>query len=318
MRFPKGTSGAGYRRAGFCLERDGPRLWLSADKAWLSGFAESMRESLPVTGDYVRFHRFPLTGIDPMTAATGRSFPRHTHDQYGIGLVDSGGHASWSGLGQVEAGPGSFICVNPGEVHDGRAVGHRGRSWRILYFEPARMQHAYADVYDRAHETFTFEAPVFTDERMRRLFNRAFEYATATKQRGCEMASETAILELVARLGTHSTARRKRDESSTPGIQRARNRIDDDPTVPLTLVELARETGLSRYQLIRGFARELNLTPHAYIVQRRIALARRLIRAGHPLVEVAGTTGFCDQSHLTRCFVRQFGITPWRYARRAE
>jgi AraC-like DNA-binding protein len=49
-------------------------------------------------------------------------------------------------------------------------------------------------------------------------------------------------------------------------------------------------------------------------VQRRIALARRLIRSGQALAEVAAIAGFFDQSHLTRCFVRQFGITPSRYA----
>jgi AraC-like DNA-binding protein len=43
-------------------------------------------------------------------------------------------------------------------------------------------------------------------------------------------------------------------------------------------------------------------------------LARRLIRARRPLAEIALVAGFCDQSHLTRYFVRQFGVTPSRYA----
>src|SRR5262245_47694355 len=98
-----------------------------------------------VMHEFIHFHGFPIAGIDPMTATTARSFPRHTHDQYGIGHVDVGGHASWSGRGQVEAGPGNFISVNPGEVHDGRAIGERPRSWRILYFEPDRMEEMRAD-----------------------------------------------------------------------------------------------------------------------------------------------------------------------------
>jgi hypothetical protein len=76
----------------------------------------------------VRFHDFPVAGIDAMTASTAHAFPRHTHDQYGIGVIDAGGHSSWSGRGQVEAGAGSLICVNPGEVHDGRdRTAARGR-----------------------------------------------------------------------------------------------------------------------------------------------------------------------------------------------
>lgn len=271
------------------------------------------------TGDYTRFHDFPIAGIDPMTAATSRSFPRHTHDQYGIGVVDSGGHASWSDHGQVEAGPGSFICVNPGEVHDGRAIGHPIRAWRILYFDPRLMEQEGTDILEGAHGFFMFDAPVFADSCMHRLFDAAFAYTAVTAGPREMMACETAILSLVARLiGAHSTSGPRSDRGPTACIRRARNRIDDDPLAALTLVELAREVGLSRYQLIRGFARELGLTPHAYILQQRIALARRLIRAGCALAEVAVLTGFCDQSHLTRCFVRQFGVTPSRYASNAR
>ena len=77
----------------------------------------------------------------------------------------------------------------------------------------------------------------------------------------------------------------------------------------------AREAGLSRYQLVRQFAQATGLTPHAYLVQRRLHHARRLMRAGTPLAEVAAASGFADQSHLTRLFARSFGTTPHAYLR---
>jgi AraC-like DNA-binding protein len=268
--------------------------------------------------DSIRFHDFPFAGVEPMSACTARAYPRHTHDQYGIGVIDAGGHASWSGRGQVEAGPRHLICVNPGEVHDGRPIGQRSRSWRILYFEPALMEETRTDILEGAQASFTFAAPVFADDRVRRVFEDAFRYAAGAQSddpgSGDRMACETALLRLVAHLGAHSTSHATNDAGPTACIRRARERIDDDPAAPLTLVQLANEVGLSRYQLIRGFARELGLTPHAYVLQRRIALARRLIRAGHTLADAALAAGFCDQSHLTRCFLRQLGVTPRRYA----
>jgi AraC-like DNA-binding protein len=262
--------------------------------------------------DAIAFHALPLPGIDAMSAATARAFPRHTHDQYGIGVVDAGGHASWSGRGQVEAGPGSFISVNPGEVHDGRAIGGRPRAWRILYFDPAALAAMRDDIMEDAPDAFTFAAPVFADRGLHQLFEDAFRHARPHAQIDVTMPCETAILRLVARLRSHSTTR-PRDDASTACIRRALQRIDADPAAPVTLIELAKESGVSRYQLIRAFARELGLTPHAYILQRRIALAQRLIRAGCDLAEVAARAGFYDQSHLTRWFVRQFGVTPSRY-----
>ena len=259
----------------------------------------------------IAFHAYPLHGIDPMSASTARAFPRHTHDQYGIGVVDAGRHASWSGRGQVEAGPGNFICVNPGEVHDGRAIGGRPRAWRILYFEPTAFSDLRSDVLGGTLRSFEFIAPVFADRELHRLFDAAFWHRAG---QGETMPCETALLSLVARLGIHSTPRPVRGEAPPACVRRARDRIDADPASPVTLIELAKEAGLSRYQLIRAFTRELGLTPHAYILQRRIALAQRLIRAGRDLAEVATEAGFCDQSHLTRWFVRQFGVTPRRYA----
>jgi AraC-like DNA-binding protein len=269
--------------------------------------------------EYIRFHPFPLAGIEAMSASTGRSYPRHTHDQYGIGVIDSGGHASWSGRGQVEAGPGQFICLNPVEVHDGRAIDRLSRSWRILYFDPGRLEETRADVLEGAQSSaFTFASPVFPDEPLRRLFDVAFSLAlTPSHSVPDDMASETAILSLTARLESHSTARTPHEHGPVACIRRAQSRMDGDPAAPVTLAELARESGLSRYQLLRAFARQLGLTPHAYLLQKRIALARRLIRSGHELSEAAVLAGFYDQSHMTRCFVRHLGITPRRYASRA-
>ncbi|KRE99550.1 hypothetical protein ASG87_14245 [Frateuria sp. Soil773] len=261
----------------------------------------------------VLFHRFPQAGVDAMSASTARSYPRHTHDQYGIGVVDAGGHASSSGRGPVEAGPGTLIFVNPGEVHDGRAIQGQSRSWRMLYIDPGLLGQTLADIGDGAHAPLAFAAPVFADERLRQLFDGAFAHALAGGPRDA-MACEAAILHLVAGMQANAAEGRKMPSGPVAAIRRARERIDDDPASPLTLAGLASEVGLSRYQLLRGFARELGLPPHAYILQRRIALARRLIRDGHALAEAAAIAGFFDQSHLTRCFTRQFGITPSRYA----
>ncbi len=262
----------------------------------------------------IRFHRTPLAGVDAMTATTARSFPRHIHDQYGIGVIDSGGHASLSGRGQVEAGPGSLIFVNPGEVHDGRPIAGRPRSWRMFYVDPITMDELRTDIDEDAMASFAFAGPVFSDATLRRLFDVAFVHATATSGSRDTMGCETSILRLTERIKINSTSKRRDLTNATPCIQRALELIHADPSsAEITLARLAKETGISKYQLIRGFVRELGLTPHAYIHQLRLGLARRLIRAGTGLADAAISAGFFDQSHLTHSFARQFGVTPRRY-----
>jgi AraC-like DNA-binding protein len=266
----------------------------------------------PIT-ESIRFHRLPVDGIDAMSATSVRSFPRHTHDQFGVGVIDTGGHASLSEHGQVEAGAGSCIFVNPGEVHDGRAICSRSRSWRMLYFDPAVFANLRTEVHESEAPDFAFVSAARIHRPLRASFDAAFSYAQNVEPQDT-MACETALLNFAAQLSSHGSARPDAAAKATPGVKRVRDRIDADPSAPLTLYLLANDLGISRYQLIRGFARELGLTPHAYILQQRVALARRLILAGHDLAEVAQLAGFCDQSHLNRCFVRQFGLTPRRYA----
>lgn len=58
-----------------------------------------------------------MCGVDAVLADTAQVFGRHTHDQFGVGLIDRGAQKSASGRGMVEAGAGDIITVNPGEVH---------------------------------------------------------------------------------------------------------------------------------------------------------------------------------------------------------
>ena len=97
-------------------------------------------------------------------------------------------------------------------------------------------------------------------------------------------------------------------------LERAREILDDRRNEPVTLDELAKAAALSRFHLVRSFAKEYGLPPHAYQVQMRIKEACRFLRAGMPCVQVASAAGFADQSHFARHFKRIMGVAPGIYA----
>jgi len=102
-------------------------------------------------------------------------------------------------------------------------------------------------------------------------------------------------------------------------MQRLLSHIDAAPDDELTLPQLAREANLSPDHLIRAFKRELGVTPHQYIMQRRIDRARKLLASTNmPLAELAQAAGFSDQSHLTTAFRKAVGVSPARYRRHEE
>jgi AraC-like DNA-binding protein len=281
--------------------------------------AEALGDRLQMMHDAVvpdaQFRTFVCAtrGVHAVTARTRRAFSRHSHEDYGIGVVAFGGQRSHSGRGQVEAGPGDAIAVNPGEVHDGAPVGGRARAWRMLYFEPRIIGAAAGEVFGASCETFELPRPVMADVRIASIFARLFEAESAPPDG--PLRREELLLLLVAGAGA---PRRPDGGRLSLDIAPAKSRIDDDPISPVSLAELALACGLDKFTLLRSFARATGLTPHAYLVQRRTDLVRRLIGNGMPLAQAAAEAGFCDQSHMTRTFVRKYGFTPGAYARRGS
>ncbi|WP_410967232.1 helix-turn-helix transcriptional regulator, partial [Salmonella sp. SAL4436] len=76
------------------------------------------------------------------------------------------------------------------------------------------------------------------------------------------------------------------------------------------LEQLAAACNIDRFRLSRAFKAAFGLAPHAYLVQLRLAHARRLLAAGASPAQVAPALGFADQSHLGRWFLRAYGMTP--------
>jgi AraC-like DNA-binding protein len=268
-----------------------------------------------MTAAEIQFHPTPLAGLDAMTAATSRSFPPHTHDQYGLGVILAGAHASRSDRRQVEAGPGSLIFVNPGEVHDGRAIGGQLRTWRILYFDPQLPNGLRSEIAEGDVAPLAFPFAAFEDAPLRAMLEAVYAAVRSRHDAGAHIACESSLLAIARRLSALAQQGPRRAAGATTSLHHVLGLIEADPaSAGLTLERLAREAGTTRYQLLRAFARQLCITPHAYILQRRLALARRLIRGHASLAEVAARAGFFDQSHLTHCFVRHIGVTPGQYA----
>lgn len=245
----------------------------------------------------VRFSsRRDITAVE---ACSGRSFARHSHDEFGVGVITKGAQRSWSGRGMVEAGQGDLITVNPGEVHDGAPIGEE-RSWSMLYFSPDLVGSIIADITEGKNIARELHAPVVSDERARKLFLDLYS----------AQSDETLLLLFGALLGEG----RQEPGEGPRRLRQVRERIDDDPAASHPLEELASLAGLSRFQVIRRFESLTGLTPHAYIVQRRVDLARKLIRSGAALADAAAAAGFTDQSHLHRAFTARYGMTPGTYA----
>nr|WP_156883045.1 GlxA family transcriptional regulator [Rhodovulum sp. P5] len=103
-------------------------------------------------------------------------------------------------------------------------------------------------------------------------------------------------------------------KTQDPIVQRALLIMQQHIDTTITMQEIAQRMGHSKRQIERHFRLALNTSPQAAFLNMRLELARHLIRKSQKsIAQIAVDCGFCDSSHLSRMFRRQFGDTPQAY-----
>ena len=85
--------------------------------------------------------------------------------------------------------------------------------------------------------------------------------------------------------------------------------------MPWTVAQLAREAALSRSAFFDRFSRAVGMTPMAYLLAWRMAVARDLLARGQGgVAAVAHSVGYGSASAFSVAFARHTGVPPMRYA----
>lgn len=108
----------------------------------------------------------------------------------------------------------------------------------------------------------------------------------------------------------HRSGRPSADHMSFEQTRRAVELINDAVGRQLSLHEIASALGLSQWHFARQFRKTTGLSPYQFFMRARVERARGLLQDGCTISDAAAATGFADQSHLHRYFVRYTGRTP--------
>jgi AraC family transcriptional regulator len=99
-------------------------------------------------------------------------------------------------------------------------------------------------------------------------------------------------------------------------LRRVRAYIDAHIGARISLEELARQAGVSRFHFARQFRLSTGKSPMEYLRQVRIERSKSILQTRDTsIAEIAARLGFSDQSHFTRIFGRLVGVPPGSYAR---
>mgnify|MGYP001610126007 FL=1 len=265
------------------------------------------------TKETTRYLSLPyLAGVDLMRATFfTHSFSRHFHEDYALGCIEHGAmRFRYRGSGLV-APAGHVNLVVPGEAHDGHAADATGWTYSMFYLQPETVLAA-AQSLDPKAKLPHFRQGVINDPDLAARVKAA--HSLLMDRDAPRLAKETRLLSLlrfwIRRYAEDPGPAPKPPAQEPDMVAKAKEYLAAHMQDDISLDDLASVSATSPFHLARAFTAQTGIPPHAFLVQLRLGRAKDLLGTPMRLADIAAETGFSDQSHLTRRFKRQFGVTP--------
>nr|WP_150623317.1 AraC family transcriptional regulator [Pandoraea captiosa] len=248
----------------------------------------------------------PLQGVERIEAwFQDKAYAMHRHDTYAIGRTLAGVQRFNYRRDQRDSLPGNTMVLHPDEAHDGQAGTSEGFRYRMIYVEPALFQEVLGG------QALPFiEGGVSTDPRLAAATQSLLQHVGHTLE---PLEQSDALTELAHALADVSGMSRVPEKGDYVAAQRARDYLHANCSRVVTLEEVEAATGRDRWSLSNDFRTFYGTSPYRYLTMRRLDAVRRQLLSGTSLATAAAEAGFADQSHMSRHFLKAFGLTPGRW-----
>ena len=261
--------------------------------------------------------------VREMTCTAGpRDRPfEETHGGVSLGAVLQGTFRYRSVQGSALLAPGSILLGNPGQCFE---CGHEhgmGDRCIALHLAPEYWEDVVAGVPGARRATFRL--PCLPPDAA---LTRALAALESSRGRDAgeleeallEVASSVARAENEAHASVQSPSTRDQRRIAT-ALRRIESAAHELEPGLLGVGRLARDCGMTPYHFLRTFRAIVGMTPHQYLIQRRLQRAATLLlTSDERIADVAYAAGFNDLSSFNHRFRRTLGQSPGRYRQAAR
>ena len=240
-----------------------------------------------------------------------QKFPNHFHEHYVIGFIEKGHrHLSCKNL-EYTIAPGDLLLFNPRDNHTCEQIDGKTLDYRCINIQPDSMRRAVHEITGNDYLPYFTSQIVFHSE----LVPLLKELHTMIMQEEKDFRKEEIFFFLLEQLITEYT---EQGISSPESEQSAEAKaicefLEQNYMQNITLNDLCKLTGLSKYYLLRSFTMQKGISPYSYLETIRINHAKKLLEQGATPIDTAFQTGFTDQSHFSNFFKKFIGLTPGQY-----
>ncbi len=204
-----------------------------------------------------------------------------------------------------------FTTVEAGSEYSWRTEGPI--AFGHVYLEPRWYAELIGEAFDRDPARVSLKEEVGTYDPLIGQLLAALVQASASDD--VSLLEQQAALEAVLfRLFEHQAAVPQRDSRiliSSTSVRRVSDHIAENLEAVITLDDLARIAGYSRFHFARGFRAATGMPPYAFVIRKRIAKACELLgERDLPIGSIATATGFATHAQFSSRFRQVTGLAP--------
>jgi AraC-like DNA-binding protein len=202
-----------------------------------------------------------------------------------------------------------LVIINPNEVHYS-VLDKYSRNYYVIYIDRTWYRTLQELVFN-TDDVIALSNEIF-DLKICEDFFELFEYLYSDNE---SMEKELKLLEFLNKIFNKYVDENivLKIDNATKIAKEFKIYIENNISSKLTLTQISKALGFSPYHIIRVCNQDFGLSANAYIVNKRVHRAKKMIAQGMDISQVAIEVGFYDQSHLTNIFKKVFAITPKAY-----
>lgn len=236
----------------------------------------------------------------------GMKIAKHSHEHSYFCILLQGTYTERYGKKTRECKPSTVVFHPPYEIHENHFLTKGGRLFRC------EIKHPWLERF-RGYTTALSDPADFSGGPLAWFAIRLYEEFREMDSVSA-LAIEGLALEIVAEL-SRKQGRQQVSESKPPRwLKQATELLQAQFAESLVFSSIAHTLGVHPVHFARVFRQFHGCTAGEYVRRLRIEAASRKITAGKlPLVDIAMSCGFSDQSHFSKSFKRSTGLTPAQY-----
>ncbi len=237
-------------------------------------------------------------------------FAKHSHDTFSLSIVKDGEVEIWYHNAPTRIlNTKSIAIYNPNQVHMARNKSSKPIPYLNMHFQTDWCLSIQREIFGDIDAFLPVKPFLLADNELRKRL-----ISLSNKINENDISLEKIFREILFDL-FHSYSYIKEENKPHAVLERIEHYIINHIDQKIEIESIASEVGYSSAYINRLFKQHYGLTPHAFMIDKRIQKAKELISI-HPessLTDIAYQAGFYDQSHFIKKFKKVYSLSPNNY-----